>query len=175
VYVGWRSKLQSKWWIPSKIMLSCRILCSLSGGYEEYCLLVYITQCCPLKVNGYFGGTCRLHLQGQRVSRTRNQHKSRRSSAYHLFSRWFLVRLTLWPWRWRCHVPLKRLLTFNGLHGFISQKTELVILSSLCHLLIWRRMMMSFPWSITRSFHFLKRLQNYKLYEAFVISWEVSD
>jgi hypothetical protein len=29
------------------------------------------------------------------------------------------------PWRWRQHVPLKRWLTFNGLHSIISQKTEL--------------------------------------------------
>jgi hypothetical protein len=40
---------------------------------------------------------------------------------------WFLAWLNLRPWRWRRHVPRKRWLTFNGLHGVISQKTELYI------------------------------------------------
>jgi hypothetical protein len=31
----------------------------------------------------------------------------------------------LWPWRTRWHVPLTRQLTFNALHGVISQKTQL--------------------------------------------------
>jgi hypothetical protein len=52
-----------------------------------------------LKVNRWFGGTCR----------------------------WFLAWLILWPWWWRWHVPPKCWLTFNGLHGVISQKTELFI------------------------------------------------
>jgi hypothetical protein len=34
--------------------------------------------------------------------------------ACHLFSRRFLIRLILRPWIWRRHVPLKRLLTFQG-------------------------------------------------------------
>jgi hypothetical protein len=33
-----------------------------------------ITQCSPLKVNRPFTGTCRLHLQGRRISKARNQH-----------------------------------------------------------------------------------------------------
>jgi hypothetical protein len=36
---------------------------------------------------------------------------------------WFIFR----PWRGRRHVPPKRRLTFNGLHGYISQKTEFFI------------------------------------------------
>jgi hypothetical protein len=43
-------------------------------------------------------------------------------SAYHLLSRCFLARLTSRPWRWRRYVFPKCLLTFNGLHGVISQK-----------------------------------------------------
>jgi hypothetical protein len=35
-----------------------------------------ITPCSPLKVNQRFGGTCRLQLQGQRISRARNQSES---------------------------------------------------------------------------------------------------
>jgi hypothetical protein len=38
-------------------------------------------------------------------------------------SRWFLVRLILRPWRWG-HVPPKRRLTFNGLHGIISENSS---------------------------------------------------
>jgi hypothetical protein len=49
------------------------------------------------------------------------------SSACHLLSRWFLARLILRPWRWERYVPPKRLLTFNGLHGVISQKIVLFI------------------------------------------------
>jgi hypothetical protein len=32
-----------------------------------------IMQCSPLKVNRGFGGICRLHLEGRRISRLRNQ------------------------------------------------------------------------------------------------------
>jgi hypothetical protein len=37
----------------------------------------------------------------------------------------FLLNLFCRPWRWRLYVPPKRLLTFNGLHGVIFQKTVL--------------------------------------------------
>jgi hypothetical protein len=46
------------------------------------------------------------------------------SSAFHLLSCWFLAWLILQPWRWR-HVSPKRQFTFNGLHGTVSQKTDL--------------------------------------------------
>jgi hypothetical protein len=85
-----------------------------------------ITACSPLKVNWRFGGTCRLHLQGPRISRTRNQRERRWQAelSCHLLSLWFLPWLILRPWRWRRHIPPKRLLTLNGLHGFIFQKME---------------------------------------------------
>jgi hypothetical protein len=38
----------------------------------------------------------------------------------HLFSRWYLARF-IRPWRWRWYVPPKCWLTFNRLHGVISQ------------------------------------------------------
>jgi hypothetical protein len=63
-----------------------------------------------LKVNRRFGGKCCLQLQGRGMSQARN----------HRESRWQ-------PWRWRQHVPPKRRLTINGLHGVISQKIELFI------------------------------------------------
>jgi hypothetical protein len=37
---------------------------------------------------------------------------------------WSLARVILRFCRWRRHVPPKRRLTFNGLHGFTSQKTQ---------------------------------------------------
>jgi hypothetical protein len=36
---------------------------------------------------------------------------------------WLILR----PWRWRQRVPPKRPFVFNGIHGVISQKTELFI------------------------------------------------
>jgi hypothetical protein len=48
-------------------------------------------------------------------------------SACHLLSCCFLARLIFRPWRWRQYVPPKRRLTFNGLHGVMSQKIVLFI------------------------------------------------
>jgi hypothetical protein len=64
----------------------------------------------------------RLHLQGRRINEAINQHEqgSNQGSAYQL--------LILRPWRWRQHVSSKRRLTFNGLHGVISQKMGLFII-----------------------------------------------
>jgi hypothetical protein len=42
---------------------------------EEFCLRD-IMSFSPLKYDLRFGGTCRLHLQGRRISRARNQHES---------------------------------------------------------------------------------------------------
>jgi hypothetical protein len=36
-----------------------------------------IKPCSPLKVSRRFRGTCRLHLQGRRISRARNKRESR--------------------------------------------------------------------------------------------------
>jgi hypothetical protein len=78
-----------------------------------------ITSCSPLKVNRCFGATCRRHLHGRRISEARNQREavSKQSST------WLIPR----PWRWRWHVPPKRRLTFNGLHGVIPQKIRLLM------------------------------------------------
>jgi hypothetical protein len=35
------------------------------------------TSCSPMKFNRRFGGTCRLHFQGRRISQARNQRESR--------------------------------------------------------------------------------------------------
>jgi hypothetical protein len=65
----------------------------------------------PVKVNWSFGGSCRLRLQ-------------RRLCMLPASSR-FLVWLTIRHWRWKRHVPPKRLLTFKGLQYVTSQKTEI--------------------------------------------------
>jgi hypothetical protein len=65
---------------------------------EQSSIFWNITPCSPLEVNRSFGRKYRLHLQGRKVSRTRNQRES----------------------RWQTE-------TFNGIHGVISQKTELFI------------------------------------------------
>jgi hypothetical protein len=59
----------------------------------------------PLKVSWHFRGTYCLHLT----------------------SLWFLAWLIFRSWGSRLYVPPKRQLTFNGLHGIISQKIELLV------------------------------------------------
>jgi hypothetical protein len=52
------------------VVMKCSVFCD-------------ITPCSPLKVNRQFGGTCRLHLQGRRISRARKQHESKRQAELH--------------------------------------------------------------------------------------------
>jgi hypothetical protein len=79
-----------------------------------------ITACNPLKVNGHFGGTCQPHIQGRRINLTKIENEACSKQS---ITAWLILR----PWRWRRHIPLKRRLTFIGLHGLISQKTELFL------------------------------------------------
>jgi hypothetical protein len=61
------------------------------------------------------------------LARTSGNLAVRQSSACHLLSRWFLVWLILRSWSLRRYIPRKRRLTFNRLHGVISQMIELFI------------------------------------------------
>jgi hypothetical protein len=95
-----------------------------------------------MKANRLFGGTCRLHLQGWRISQARNLHEvgSKQSKALVPAPCWFLAWLTLQSWGWRWHAPPKHRLTFNRLHCVISPNTELLleivyVLTFLCTLL----------------------------------------
>jgi hypothetical protein len=47
-----------------------------SKNYRKSSIFWDITPCSPLKVNRRFGGTCRLHLQGRRISKERNRRES---------------------------------------------------------------------------------------------------
>jgi hypothetical protein len=87
-----------------------------------------ITPCNPLKVNRRFEGTYPLHLQGRIISRAKSQRGSK-WQACHLFSRCFFDLED---------VPPKRGLTFNGLHGVISEKIVLfkILTNSLTNYLI---------------------------------------
>jgi hypothetical protein len=74
-----------------------------------------VTPCSPMKVSRRFIGTCRLHLHDWRISQTRNQQAC-----------WFLLGLLFDPVD-RNDMFLRNVgLTFNGLHGITSQKTELL-------------------------------------------------
>jgi hypothetical protein len=54
------------------------------------------TPCIPFKSNRSFGGTIRLHFQGQRISQSRSQ---RTELCLLPPSSWFRTRQTLWFWR----------------------------------------------------------------------------
>jgi hypothetical protein len=71
-----------------------------------------ITPCSPLKVNRHFGGICHLNLQSRRWAKQETIVKAGEN---------------LPPWRWRRHIPPKRRLTFNGLHGVIFKKIQLFL------------------------------------------------
>jgi hypothetical protein len=79
-----------------------------------------ITPCSPLKVNRSFRGKCRFHFQNR--SQARNERERRwKIELLCWFLAWFILR----PWRWRRLFPPKRRLSFNGLHGVVSQKIKL--------------------------------------------------
>jgi hypothetical protein len=96
-------------WANEKITVSIR--CYQSDGYEDPYFLWAVTARNPLKANRRFEGTCCRHLQ----------HELWLLPA----SCWFVSWLILLPKMWERHVPPKRLLTFNALHGLIFQKRGL--------------------------------------------------
>jgi hypothetical protein len=95
-----------------------------------------ISLCSSLNVNWHVGGTCRLHLQGQRISHAGNQCESR----------WqFLAWLIPWPWKWRWHVPQKRLLTFSGRYN--SSRRRRRRMPSIQQINMFKRCPSNRPWS----------------------------
>jgi hypothetical protein len=83
-----------------------------------------------VKVNRRFRGTYRLHLQGRRINRARNQRESRQQ-AWLLLSRWFLAWLIFRTWKWRKYFLPKRRLTFNGLLLYWRYNPVWVLASSI--------------------------------------------
>jgi hypothetical protein len=92
-------------YIYFNVQQTYRILRSHTGGYEEFH---------PLRYTG-------------RVVRWKSTNVSEKhvaSSCLLPTTSWFLAWPILRPWKWKRHVPPKRRLFFNGLHGVISQKKE---------------------------------------------------
>jgi hypothetical protein len=93
--------------LPVRAVISVFILLALRDKFMQSSSVFWdITPCSPLKVIWRFGGTYRRHIQDRRISHTRNQHEAGGNL---------------------CSFPLKLQLTFNGLHGIMSQKIELFI------------------------------------------------
>jgi hypothetical protein len=70
-----------------------------SGGYEEVYILGY-NKCSALKSNRRFGGTRLLHLQGQKISKARNQHEvgsnmSEQENFKPVYTSWYHLYLTV--------------------------------------------------------------------------------
>jgi hypothetical protein len=51
-----------------------------------------VALCCPLKVNQGFGRTCRLQLQGRRISQARKQREAVRGTASYWLPSWIILR-----------------------------------------------------------------------------------
>jgi hypothetical protein len=84
------------------------------GNNKKSSVLWDITQCSPLKVNRLFGGTCRLNLQGRRISQARKQQAA---------SELGLAYSSILKLETACYSETSA--NFNGLHGVISQSIEL--------------------------------------------------
>jgi hypothetical protein len=81
-----------------------------------------ITPCSPLSVYRRFGGTYRLHLQGQKISSARNQPESRWQACFHArfsLNSFFTLKMEA--------ICSSETSVDNELHGVISQKVALYI------------------------------------------------
>jgi hypothetical protein len=74
------------------------------GGNDNFCLIDYHAMS-SVKVKGRVGGICRLHLQGRRVNKRRNQNAA--------------------------DIPPKYHVTSNGLRRLMSQKIEPFVINPL--------------------------------------------
>jgi hypothetical protein len=100
----------------------CRICSSHIGG-EKSSTIWDTMPCGPLNIS-HLVETCRLHLQGRCISQARTSLKQC-SKLYPSF----LLGLFFDPEDG--NIPRKRRLTFNGLHGVITQITEVFDLRTL--------------------------------------------
>jgi hypothetical protein len=100
----------SKYSMTTEYLHSCHS-CIIFHLIWRYIMFCDITPSSPLKGNQRFGGACRLHLQGL-INQEIIQHETCSNQS---------------PWRRRRHISLKNTLTFNRLHGIMSQKIEFFI------------------------------------------------
>jgi hypothetical protein len=85
-----------------------------------------ITPCSPLKSQAFQRHTSPPSSGSKNEASKKPVRKQ--NSACRLLSHWCFAWLILRPWIWRQHVPAKRRLTLNGLHGVINQKKALSII-----------------------------------------------
>jgi hypothetical protein len=97
--------------------LSNRIWGSHIGDYEQFYLLRY-NAAQSVENQRMFRRNIPPPSSGWKNEPVRNQHEARSQPA------WFI----LGPWIWKRHVPPKRRVIFNGLHGDMSQKKDLFII-----------------------------------------------
>jgi hypothetical protein len=91
----------------------------LAAMFMKISIIWDITPCSPLKVNRRFGGTCRLHLQGRRICRARDQREGRWQAEL-CFHAGFLLSIFFDPEDGGDMFLQNVGLTFNGLHRIIS-------------------------------------------------------
>jgi hypothetical protein len=86
-----------------------------------------------LKESRRFVGKCHIYIQSRSISKARNQREadaSKTGSAFHLLHAGFLLSLFFDSEDGGDMFP-KRQLIFNGLHGVMSQKTEIFLTAAL--------------------------------------------
>jgi hypothetical protein len=96
--------------------LTFTTLCTKSSVFWD------ITPCNPFESQMMLRSNISPPSSGRRINQAKNRHESD----------WFLALFIFWPCRWRRHILPKRRLTFNGLHGVISQKVGRIFHNLCC-------------------------------------------
>jgi hypothetical protein len=83
-----------------------------------------ITPCSPLNVNPMFRSKISPQCLVPKNKPSKKKNSVKQVASRVLLHAAFFAWLILRHWRWRRHIPLKRRLTFNRLHGITAQKIE---------------------------------------------------